>query len=113
MQVVSISFLLSKIPPSVFIHALIMDFRRRFFIAVVAHLLLPSVLAKNQWLFPTDPGPAQYFTSDLVFTLGSSQTLQWTSNHTDYYVVSLFQQDIRTPNGAGINVGKVCGTFTD
>lgn len=44
----------------------------------------------NVFIFPTAPGPSNNFVANLLWTLGSTQKIQWSTSLDDYYI-ALFQ----------------------
>lgn len=84
-----------------------MDFVRKL-VVLVALGLLANASDDNSWLYPTSPGPTDYFAPDLVFSLGSQPTLQWTTNISYGYDISLFHQYYFVPGGSAIIIGTVC-----
>ena len=58
-------------------------------------------IAENFWILPPEPGPSNCFVADLVWTIGSVQNIQWTTNLAGYDV-ALFQQSINPAFGIQI-----------
>ncbi|KAH7062607.1 hypothetical protein B0J12DRAFT_724609 [Macrophomina phaseolina] len=55
----------------------------------------------NLWIYPTEPGPSNNFVANPSFTLGSKQTIEWTTTLDSYYI-ALFQQQIDPASGIQI-----------
>ena len=71
---------------------------------IIMRLTSPSVLllayacinvggdSDNQFIFPTAPGPGENFVANLVWTLGSTQKIQYTTNIESYHIALYHQQ---------------------
>ncbi|KAK0654299.1 hypothetical protein DIS24_g5357 [Lasiodiplodia hormozganensis] len=74
-----------------------------FHLGLILFSLVFAVLADddNLWIYPTEPGPSNNFVANPAFTLGSKQTIEWTTT-LNFYSVALFQQQIDLESGIEI-----------
>jgi hypothetical protein len=56
----------------------------------------------DRWIVPTEPGPSNNFGANLVWSEGSTATLEWTST-LDSYVIDLYQQGLDPPSGSRVD----------
>ncbi|TAQ84336.1 hypothetical protein B7494_g7347 [Chlorociboria aeruginascens] len=54
--------------------------------------LIRADLLENLFIYPQTPGPAGYYKLDLEWQIGSTQTIQWTSNFSQW-ILSLYHND--------------------
>ncbi|KAB2572341.1 hypothetical protein DBV05_g8981 [Lasiodiplodia theobromae] len=74
-----------------------------FHLGLILFSLVFAVLADddNLWIYPTEPGPSNNFVANPTFTLGSKQTIEWTTT-LNSYSIALFQQQIDLESGIEI-----------
>jgi hypothetical protein len=56
----------------------------------------------DRWIVPTEPGPSNNFGANLVWSEGSTATLEWTST-LSHYVIDLYQQGLDPPSGSRVD----------
>jgi hypothetical protein len=56
----------------------------------------------DRWIVPTEPGPSNNFGANLVWSEGSTATLEWTST-LENYVIDLYQQGLDPPSGSRVD----------
>jgi len=57
-----------------------------------------DIVSNNLFVLPTAPGPCSNPVADLLWTLGSTQKIQW-STIVDSHYIALFQQAIDPASG--------------
>lgn len=79
---------------------------RPWLIALVTSQCFRAAVTQDSgvWIVPTEPGPSGNFGANLVWTEGSTVTLEWNTS-LSYYEVELYQQGIDPPSG--LRVGFV------
>jgi len=56
----------------------------------------PNQEQTHRWIVPTQPGPVENFGGNLLWSEGSTVTLEWTST-LDRYKIDLYQQRLDRP----------------
>ena len=54
--------------------------------------------ADDLFIYPTAPGPNNNFVADLLWPVGSTQKIQWSTTISSYYI-ALFQQHVEASSG--------------
>lgn len=72
-----------------------------FLFATVLSFIRISV-GDNLFIYPTAPGPNRNYVANLLWTLGSTQKIQWTTTIDSYYYIALYQQNISEDSGQQI-----------
>jgi hypothetical protein len=75
-------------------------------------LFPPLITAQNNFLNPPSPGATADFSSNLIWTLGSTQKIQWVSDFESWTLMMLNHNDIPVVNQALTLVGRRLVCFT-
>jgi hypothetical protein len=70
-------------------------------VVALAAVSVAFAQSQNYFITPPIPGSADYYANNLVWELGSQQTISWTSNYTTW-ILALYQNNHGTANPKAI-----------